>query len=115
MMKKWKHLKGWQRGSIIGFSISGGGHILLLTIILFSGDIKGEGWLGILLLELPLVWMNHFFNLLLGIEIFPIFEGFIFWLWIYISGTIAWGVVGAVMGFIFGFLSDLSKAKEVRK
>lgn len=114
-MRKWRDLKGWQRGSTIGFAVVGIIHILLVAFVLLSGGIKGEGWLGFFLMELPLVWVNHIVNLMLNVEIFPKSNDIFFWIWVFIFGTITWGVVGAVPGFLIGLISDIFRGRGLRR
>lgn len=117
MVKKWKHLKGWQRGGIIGFSAIGTIHVFILTLdlIIEYSTRATAPTLGLIVLEFPLLTF-HFkvIEPLFGNEFIPQSDFFL-WVWAYLCGTIAWGVIAAAVGFILGFLSDLSKAKEVRK
>ncbi|HZX36265.1 MAG TPA: hypothetical protein VFF54_07250 [Thermodesulfobacteriota bacterium] len=109
-MKKWKNLKGWQKGGIIGFGIMGTVHIFFVTLILFIGGAKGIAGLGFLIIEFPLfILHSHFFESLFENEFYPQFEGIIFWIWIYLAGTITWGIVGAVSGSILGFFVNHNK------
>jgi len=115
-MKKWKGLKGWQKGGVIGFSIIGLTHILFVTLILLIDGAKGVTGLVFFIIEFPLfILHSHIFDLLFKNEYYPQLNSTIFWLWIYLCGTIAWGVVGAIAGIVLGFLSDLSKAQEGEK
>lgn len=117
-MKKWKDMKGWQKGSVIGFSVLGTGHIFLVTFdLVLEGGSAFIHPLGIPVFEFPLYVLYVYVYLLFKIEIIPQPGSIVFWIWIYLCGTIAWGVVGTVVGFIFGLLSDFSSQglKEDKK
>lgn len=116
-MKKWKDLKRWKKGGIMGFCILGGINLVILTLDLIIEYSMGTKYptLALPLLEFPL-YVFHFIVLepLLGKKLIP-HSDFFLWVWVYIGGTIAWGIVGSIPGIILGLLSNLSKAKEGKK
>ena len=111
-MNKWKDFKGWQKGTVIGFSILGITHILFITIdLIFERGSALIHPLGIPIFELPLYILYIFVYSLFKIDIIPEPHShrIIFWICIYFCGTITWGICGAVLGLFLGFLSDLGR------
>ena len=113
-MKKWKNLKGWQKGGIGGFFILGILHVLfvVLDIILNEGRAITHPLTSIVV-EFPLFVIEIYLAKWFGIIIKSDSSVFI-WLWNYFGGTAAWGIVGATVGSILGFLSNIiiSNAKR---
>lgn len=114
-MRKWRNLKGWQKGSLIGFFVLGIIHVLFVThdLIFYSGRSITHPF-GIPIFEWPLFVLYGFFYLMFKIEILPTPNGIYFWIFIYIVGTITWGVVGSLPGFILGLISDIYRASSQR-
>lgn len=96
----------------MGFSIVGATHLVAITFILLIDGAKGVAGLGFFVIEFPLfVLHSHVFDSLFKREYYPQFNTVFFWIWIYIGGTVAWGVVGAIPGFVLGYLSGLKPSK----
>lgn len=116
-MRKWIDLKGWQKGSIIGFFVMGIMHVLFVTInlILENGRTITHP-LGFLIFEWPLFILHSYvLESLFGNEYYPQFNGFFFWFYIYFFGSIGWGSVGVLPGLLLGVAVDLLKTSTGRE
>lgn len=111
----WEKLSYWQKASIFGFAYVGIFHVLIVMLDIIVEGGRAFHTLAVIVLEYPLLVFHDFLSLLFKTDFFPTSDSIIFWIWIYMGGTIAWGIVGAVPGLLLGVYAFLSKLRAKKK
>lgn len=96
----WEGMKDVYQWGFYGFYAALSIHTLIIAVIVLTGGVKGEGWLGLMIVEFPVTILWSLISDYLGINILPSSAGPSFWPLVYVYGIIAWGAPGFIIGAV---------------